>query len=170
MITVRQMSSTTVAGVRRFYEGLVRVPLIFRWPGKVKSQVRDGLVELTDIAPTLHDLVGLPMPDHFQGHSLAPVLRQGADGARQTVRCEFYDALDLPKASRATMWRRGRHKLVVYHGHGLGELFDLAEDPHEFNNLWDDPDHQTLKAELLIESFDALAESLPHGSPRVGPY
>ena len=31
----------------------------------------------------------------------------------------------------------GRHKLVVYHGTGLGELFDLEKDPHEFDNLWD---------------------------------
>ena len=31
------------------------------------------------------------------------------------------------------------HKLVIYHGHGLGELFDMQKDPHEFNNLWHDP-------------------------------
>ena len=38
------------------------------------------------------------------------------------------------------MIRTRRHKLVTYHGHGLGELFDLEEDPGEFVNRWDDPE------------------------------
>ena len=35
------------------------------------------------------------------------------------------------------MYRTGRYKLVVYHRDELGELFDLENDPHEFDNLWD---------------------------------
>ena len=38
-----------------------------------------------------------------------------------------------------TMERDRRHKLVVYHGHEPGELFDLRENPGEFVNLRDDP-------------------------------
>ena len=34
--------------------------------------------------------------------------------------------------SHATMYRDDRWKLVVYHSHDLGELYDLREDPHEF--------------------------------------
>ena len=47
----------------RFYEGLVRVPLIWSWPGRFQPGLRtDALVELIDIVPTLLDLAGLPLP------------------------------------------------------------------------------------------------------------
>ena len=52
----------------RFYEGLVRVPLIFSWPGQIESGlVSDALVELIDIAPTLLELAGVPKPARMQG-------------------------------------------------------------------------------------------------------
>ena len=38
------------------------------------------------------------------------------------------------------MYRDERYKIVVYHGHEQGELYDLQEDPGEFKNLWDDSD------------------------------
>ncbi|MEX1018256.1 MAG: sulfatase/phosphatase domain-containing protein, partial [Litorilinea sp.] len=85
------------------------------------------------------------------------------------VRCEYYDALAEPDNSFGTMYRDGRYKLMVYHGHGLGELYDLENDPHEFENLWDSPDHQTLRAELLLRSFDASMLAMDRGPIRVGP-
>jgi arylsulfatase len=156
----------------RFYEGLVRVPMIWRWPGQVRQGQSDALVELTDIAPTLLEFCGLGVPDHCQGRSLAPILRgqAAADHHRDFVRSEYYDALDLPGHSRATMHRTDRHKLVTYHGLGLGELFDLQTDPDEHENLWDDPAHAATRAALMAESFDAMAQNFPHGSRRIGPY
>jgi hypothetical protein len=59
--------------------------------------------------------------------------------------------------------------LVVYHGHGLGELYDLQEDPHEFENLWDHPDHQMMKLNLMQRSFDASILAMDKGPPRIGP-
>jgi arylsulfatase len=156
----------------RFYEGLVRVPLIWSWPGHFGSGLQsDALVELLDIAPTLLELAGQPIPERMQGRSLLPILRGLADPAhhREAVRCEYYDALALPDGSFATMWRDRRYKLVVYHGHGLGELYDLGNDPGEFENLWDDPAHQPLKLELLQRSFDASMLALDRGPRRIGP-
>jgi arylsulfatase A-like enzyme len=155
----------------RFYEGLVRVPLIWRWPGHITAgQVSDALVELTDKAPTLLDLAGLPVPEHMMGKSLRSVLKDMSAEHRAAVRCEYIDALDLPKASRANMWRDRRYKLVVYHGHELGELFDLEADPWEHCNLWDDPTHQSIKLRLMKESFDAAIGAIHAGPMRVGPY
>ena len=67
------------------------------------------------------------------------------------------------------MLRDRRYKLVVYHGHGLGELYDLEQDPHEFDNLWDDPAMQSLKLDLLQRSFDAAMLAMDRGPRRIGP-
>ena len=59
----------------RFYEGLVRVPLIMALPGRFRDARRcEALVELIDIAPTLLDLAGVPHPPRMQGRSLLPIL------------------------------------------------------------------------------------------------
>ena len=69
----------------RFYEGLVRVPLIWSWPAKFRAGLRsDALVELIDIAPTLLDSAGLPIPERMQGRSLLPIL-SGDAACRQAV-------------------------------------------------------------------------------------
>jgi hypothetical protein len=52
------------------------------------------------------------------------------------------------------MFRTHQHKLVVYHGEETGELYDLAEDPGEFKNLWDAADHRDLKLDLMKRCFD----------------
>ena len=156
----------------RFYEGLVRVPLIWSCPGLIgEAVVSDALVELTDLAPTLLELAGQPVPGHMQGRSLAPILRGQADPQvhRDFVRCEYLDALDLPDASLATMYRDRRYKLVNYHRHGSGELFDLKNDPWEHRNLWDHPDHQSVRARLVQASFDATICAADLGPARIGP-
>ena len=154
----------------RFYEGLVRVPLIFSCPPRFRSDRRcDALVELLDIAPTLLQLAGLEVPERMQGRSLLPLLRGEEVEHRDFVRCEYYDALDLPDGTFATMYRDERYKLVVYHGHDEGELYDLDEDPEEFENMWSEPEAQLLKLELMKRSFDASMLAMDRGPRRVGP-
>ena len=156
----------------RFYDGLVRVPLIWSWRGRFANGLRSSaLVELTDIAPTLLDICGLEAPDFLVGKSLLPIMTREAapDAHRDVVRCEFIDALDMPDGSVATMHFDGRYKLIVYHNHHLGELYDLEADPGEFDNLWDSPAQQRLKADLLLRSFNATMLSLYRGPDRIGP-
>ena len=160
----------------RFYEGLVRVPLVFSWPGQFEQDLRsDALVELLDLTATLLDLSGVSQPDYQQGKSLLPILRGDAGAEhRPFVRSEYFDALDPMftggTGTFATMHRTRRYKLVVYHGKGLGELFDLESDPWEHENLWDSPAHAELKHRLLAESFDAhVLLTTDVGSPRIAP-
>ncbi|MBN1642921.1 MAG: sulfatase-like hydrolase/transferase [Anaerolineae bacterium] len=154
----------------RFYEGLVHVPLILAWPGHYQAGLRcDALVELVDLAPTLLQSLGLPVPDEVQGRSLLPLLQGKGDGVhRAFVRAEYHDALDRAHASHANMMFDGRHKLAVYHGVPTGELYDLERDPHEFVNLWDDPGSQELKYSMLESLFDAVMLATDEGQPRVG--
>ncbi len=155
----------------RFYDGLVRVPLVFSCPGLLEEGLRsDALVELTDKAPTLLELAG-EEAGGMQGRSLFPILSGAADPGyhRDFVRSEYYNALAMADGTYATMYRDARHKLVVYHGHGLGELYDLKEDPGEFDNLWDEPRAQLLLRDLMHRSFDASMLAMDQGPERIGP-
>ena len=65
----------------RFYEGLVRVPLIFSWPSRFAQNTQsDALVELLDLSATLLDLAGVEAPEYLQGISLTSLLRGASDG------------------------------------------------------------------------------------------
>ena len=141
--------------------------------------VSDALVELIDIAPTLLELAGLDQPRGMQGQSLLPILRGEAPPHqhRDFVRCEYYSALNphIPgrgqyEGSYATMYRDQRHKVVVYHGHEQGELYDLENDPGEFENLWHNPDSAALRFDLMRRNFDALAFSIDPGPPQTRPH
>lgn len=159
----------------RFYEGLVRVPLIFHAPSRFNSARCDDLVELLDMSATITQLCGLEIPEYMQGRSLVPVLEGRPNPeSREFVRCEYFDALDPyftgGSGTFATMYRDSRYKLSVYHGHGLGELYDLQEDPWEFEDLWDSPEHQSIKNRLIYESFDAhVLLTTDVGSRRIAP-
>ncbi|MDG2167912.1 MAG: DUF4976 domain-containing protein, partial [Opitutales bacterium] len=160
-----------------FYEGLVKVPLIFSCPSQFNNNKQcSGLVELLDLSATLLELAGLEIPDYHQGKSLMPYLKSDDTGThiRSHARCEYFDALDPyftgGSGAFATMHRTEKFKLVVYHDHGLGELFDLETDPWEFNNLWDDPNYESIKNQLILESFNShVILTTNVGSERIAP-
>jgi len=164
----------------RFYEGLVRNPLIISWPGHFKRGLQShALVELTDIAPTLADITGCQL-EWTHGKSLLPILTGKADPDhhRDFVRCEYLDSVNMyapyepekHKPCFATMYRDARYKLSVYHGHDYGELYDLENDPDEFDNLWENPDFQEIKNDLIKKSFDATMVVADPGPKQIGRY
>jgi len=155
----------------RFFDGLVRVPMIWSWPGRFAEGLESrALVELVDIAPTLLKALGLPQPWPMQGRSLLPILDGRADPDRHKshVVSEFWDSIGgRPDHTHGSMVFDGRWKSVVYHGHPVGEIFDHAADPGEFDNLWGDP---ALRAERLKVHLDALAGTISSGPPRILDY
>ena len=161
----------------RFYEGLVRVPLIFSWPGHFQQNVKsEALVELLDMSSTLLEATGVSSPEQIQGKSLIPILRgeAPANELRSFVRSEYFDALDPHftggSGTFGTMFRTRQHKLCMYHDKQIGELYDLTTDPWEFENLWDSRDHQSIKNQLIREAFDAhVVLTTDMGSPRIAP-
>ncbi|MBS10453.1 MAG: hypothetical protein CME19_02470 [Gemmatimonadetes bacterium] len=155
-----------------------RVPLIISWPDRFKAGVNaDGLVELTDLAPTLCDIAGID-PGWTHGQSLLPILTGNVDPDHHHdyVRCAFYDVLDTnvnagrpsPPPSYGTMYRTDRHKFCVYHGNPYGEIYDLRVDPDKHDNLWEDAGSQSLKSDLLKASFDDSITIHDPGSTRIG--
>ena len=155
-----------------FYEAAVHVPLVMQWPGQFQTDQRaEGLIELTDIAPTLLDAAGLKIPAAMQGKTLLPILQGNSNSRdhRDYVFSEYYNAWSH-RHSYGTMYRTETHKMIVYHGTDQGELYDLKTDPNEFENLWHSPDHITLKTELLKATFDASVFTMDPTPPREGPF
>ena len=83
-------------------------------------------------------------------------------------RTDWNKGIDSPPPSYATMYRTKQHKLSVYHGNDYGELYDLENDPDEHNNLWENPDAQNLKTQLIKDSFDTSTIIHDPGSTRIG--
>lgn len=155
-----------------FYDEAVRVPLVLSQPGRIASGLlSDALVELTDLAPTLLEHCGLAPEPQMQGRSLQSILNGTADPSRhrESVYSEYHNAWTHHR-SYATMLRTRTEKLVVHHGREPGELYDLAADPHEFDNLWADPAAQDLKCRLLQECLDRCAFTIDPLPERRGPF
>ncbi len=145
-----------------FYEPGVRVPLIISMPGAVRKCRRSpALVELVDLPQTVLDAAGLPHHPGMQGKSLWPILigEAESDHHRDDIYCEYYNAMPWHKdpTPHATMVRSERHKMVVAHGSGGGELYDLQEDPNETRNRWDDTEYSSIKTQMLLRLCDRMA-------------
>ena len=157
----------------RFYEGLVRVPLIISWPDSWEpDRVSDAMIELIDLAPTILDGAGIAVPAAMQGMSLAPMLDGDSDlhTHKSHVVSEYYDAVDLPDGTHASMYFDGRYKTVMYHNHDLGEMYDLLEDPDECNDLWEKDGNLQLREELIRKHFNAIMATSGAGVERTGSY
>jgi hypothetical protein len=81
------------------------------------------------------------------------------DHHRDDVYCEYYNAMPWHRdpSPQTTMIRTTNHKLAVMHGLNDGELYDLANDPHETTNRWNHPQYRELKGDLLQRLTDRMA-------------
>ena len=155
----------------RFYDGLVRVPLILRQPGKIRSGiVSEALVELVDIAPTLLEAAGITVPPSMQGASFWPLLGGEGDPNRhkQMVLSEFNDSQSGFAPEHGVMVFDGRYKSCFYEHHGLMEVYDQQVDPLEFDNLVQRGIDPALKAEILDKHLRKWLSTSDAGIVRTG--
>jgi arylsulfatase A-like enzyme len=143
---------------RSAYEASIRIPFLVRGPADAaaRGRIADELVLNVDLAPTLLELAGVPVPEGLHGRSLAPLLR----GERLAWRSAFlYEYFREPRFSTPTHFalRTSDAKLVVYPEHPeWTQLFDLRADPGERHDLASDPSREAqrraLHAELLRQA------------------
>lgn len=136
------------------YEGGVRQPIMYSWPGVIEPGNRgDQVASSIDIVPTMLGAAGLEKTEEMPGFDLMPILKSGDPTPRDLVLGEGFahDIADVenPEASLLYRWAiRGKWKLLLtYDGkvnryastHPRDEmrpqLFDLLADPHEKKNL-----------------------------------
>jgi choline-sulfatase len=143
---------------RTFYEWSSRAPLIIRFPdGRLCGTLRPEPVNLIDLLPTFLDIAGVSAEDRLpmDGRSLMGLL-DGTD-AQDWITFSEYHAQGCH--APCFMVREGSYKYVYIHGH-RGQLFDLEQDPGEWQNLAGASAYaqveQRLK-ELILQRFDPHA-------------
>lgn len=128
------------------YEEVARIPLLVRGPGVVSRKIAEP-VTLLDITPTILDVFGLPAPGAFMGQSLAPLLAgkpMRLDRPIAICSARALDALYVPGGSMKVIFDRNRHTIEVY---------DLAKDPGELENLVNTSDGEAERAIEIARLF-----------------
>jgi len=119
------------------YEASMRIPLLLRYPRLGLHGVRrSSLVLNVDLAPTVLDLAGVPVPSSMAGLSWRPLLREGPEPVlREDFVYEYYRLPTLPVPTIVAL-RTRTEKLITYPGYPTWtELYDLVRDPGETANL-----------------------------------
>jgi len=139
------------------YEGGVRVPAIFWWPGAIRPDVITKMGSTLDLLPTIASLARAELPDDriYDGYDLSPALLGKDVNPRDEML--YYHSSKLFAA------RKGKYKLLYFSNNPKGyperikklkkfKLYNLEEDPSEKNNIIDQ--HPEIVAE--IEEMVAL--------------
>jgi arylsulfatase A-like enzyme len=156
-----------------FFEAAVHVPLLMRFPNRVRPGPHRDLVGTIDVLPTVLDLCGAPVPVRVEGRSFAPLVTGtgsyvpaeavfGENIIPEVITGGQRDYYFVPgegiKGIRhpdAKMVRTARWKFNYYPGNGA-ELYDLAEDPDEARNLY----AENSRSEAVREMKERLLEWL----------
>jgi len=115
----------------------MRVPLAIRFDAVVApGRTSDALVSNVDLAPTLAALAGGAPPSATDGLSLAPILSANADEVRDDLLGEFWGGGAAPDywMVRTPQWKYVSYAATDTYA-PFEELYDLAADPFEMDNL-----------------------------------
>jgi len=121
-----------------YYEGGIRVPLIVKWPGVAQpGRVSAEPVTSTDLYPTLLAAAGqAPRPNqHRDGLNLQPVLAGSGSLGRAALYWHFPHYNEHPSSVPSSVIRKGSWKLIETFDPAGVELYNLADDLSEKNNL-----------------------------------
>ena len=143
------------------YDCIHRVPFVWNWQGVFPlSKVYDELVETVDFFPTICSLLRLPVPKTVQGKNISGMILGTERTERESI---FYEFVGV-KTVRTKDYKLN-YGLV---GEGeVGELFDLINDPHEYENLFDSPGMAPVRETLLRKLLDWIIST--QQPPNFGP-
>ncbi len=153
-------SSGPLRGHKRdMYEGGIRVPMVARWPGRIApGSTSDQVWAFWDFLPTAAELAAVKPPEQIDGISMLPALLGRPQKSHEFLYWEFFER----GFTRAV--RHGDFKAV---SPGLGkplELYDLAVDPGEQNDIAAARPEVVAKIEAYLETARSESENWPVGS------
>ncbi|MBC2603232.1 sulfatase family protein [Puniceicoccus vermicola] len=159
------------------FEGCVRIPTIVAAPGMPGGRKSESLISQIDLMPSLLDFAGVTMPGSeweeattpFERGSVQPIPLYGGRSWRPLLsddQATIRDSVVIENDDPGTGLRprclvTTRYRITTYAGQPWGELFDRQTDPDELHNLWDEPAHQSLRAELLRQLLDQYTAQTP---------
>ena len=146
---------------RDLYEGGVRVPMIVRWPGKIKpGQLNDFVWANWDFLPTAADIALATVPKDIDGFSVLPLLL----GQTQTNRHDFlyweFHERGFQQAARMDGWKAVRPQA----GEKL-ELYDLKTDPAEKQDVAEKNPEIVAKFEKFLKTARSESDRWPMKKP-----
>ena len=133
------LGSHGLLGKQNLYEHSVRVPLILSGPGIPRGE-SSALCYLYDVYPTLCELTDLTPARTVQGKSLMPIIRGEQLAVRDSILCAYRDL--------HRMISDGQWKLITYPKIGRQQLFNIAIDPDELNDLSENPEYRDRVADM----------------------
>ncbi|HEY4244077.1 MAG TPA: sulfatase-like hydrolase/transferase [Kofleriaceae bacterium] len=153
-----------VAGQRDFFHGdslyaeLTHVPLMFRLPGG-PACMRDDVVQLVDMAPTIAGLFGVAAPASWQGRSLVPALACKEPLPPKPAYAELLPAPEWNHEAKSMVTADGKYHVYYRMSDSVWEIYDLDADPEEKKNLADSlPNAKDLEAQLAHWMETTLAK------------
>jgi arylsulfatase A-like enzyme len=164
---------------RLMYEPSIRVPFMIRYPKRVHGGSKsEEMVLNLDLAPTMLDLAGVPVPANMQGKSVMP-LAEGKQKIswRQDWLYEYYEYPGFENVRPCRGVRTKRYKLIHFFLDPQEfELYDLQTDPDEINNLYGIPGQEKITAHLkerladlrkaTADTFEYKPSGLPLHTPK----
>ena len=139
----------------------MRVPMLMRCPALFGHGTVEQVVANIDVAPTMLAAAGLKAPDTMAGANMLPLLSGGGHVPwRQELLYEYYWERNFPQTPTVHALREDRYKYIHFHGiWDLDELYDLAADPRENDNLLARPGHEALAERMSGKLFKLLEDT-----------
>ena len=117
------------------HEESAKVPLLICVPGK-KPATCHSLVELLDLYPTTSKICGISSPEPLQGCDISAMMDDPKIGIRDAILC----------SGKGQLLREKRWALLSYGK--TGELYDMENDPKQYNNLFAEPAYADIVSEM----------------------
>ncbi|MFI3247747.1 MAG: sulfatase [Rikenellaceae bacterium] len=159
---------------RWMYEESHRMPLLVRYPEKIKAGIRtDAMVNNVDFAPTIISLAGGDVPEYMQGESMKEILYNEGDepeGWKQATYYRYWMHMIHHSNPGHFGIRTKDYKLIFFYGQPYKEwdgqkqflywnvitppaweFYDLRKDPEEMNNCYADPKYADVIADLKVQ-------------------
>ena len=154
-------SSGSLRGYKRaLYEGGIRVPLIARWPGKIRAGSVNGHISaFWDFLPTCCELAGIDSPEGIDGISMLPTLLNFRQKKHECLYWEFHEQ-GKKKAVRMGDWK-GVRLNIANNPDGPIELYNLRIDIAEQRNVAGQYPDIVEKIEKYMESERTPSEHWP---------